>query len=319
MRNTLLVVVLGSSLVLTGCGDTDRSAAPQGGAAPPLPGGSAKAPAALQQEKDQLLLAIIPDPPTADGCLKVLVSTAPRVQYRWEVNGETVAGQHGNLLCEGFRRGDEIRITASDGRASGSRTVTVANAPPRLTEVAIDADAISRRTDLCITSTVFDADDDPVDLRYQWFVNGEADPFLSGDTLPAGRYVRGDELRFTILPADGSTDGPLYQSDTYVVPNAPPQLRSEPPRQFSAYEYRYQVEASDPDADQLAYTLAAAPPGMTIDRGNGLITWPLTGVAPGEYPVKIVVSDPDGAEAYQLLSLTLGTAEPPPPGGPANR
>jgi len=42
-------------------------------------------------------------------------------------------------------------------------------------------------------------------------------------------------------------------------------------------------------------------------NSTGLVTWPLTGVKPGVYPVKIVISDPEGAEVTQEFNLTLGT------------
>jgi hypothetical protein len=260
-----------------------------------------------------LLFAVIPDPPTADGCLKVLVSGSTRAEFLWEVNGEAVVTEVENQLCNGFRRGDEIRVTVSVGDASSSQLFTVANAPPRLTEVAVNAEAIAERGDLVITPTVFDVDDDPVDLRYQWYVNGEADPFLTEDTLPAGRYARGDTVRFTIVPTDGAADGSVYQSDTLVIPNAPPRLFSQPPAQFEAREYLYQVEARDPDGDPLVYRLEQAPAGMTINPATGVVTWPLTGVRPGDYSLKIVVADSEGAEVYQEFSLALGAPAPAKP------
>jgi hypothetical protein len=91
-----------------------------------------------------------------------------------------------------------------------------------------------------------------------------------------------------------------------TVPNAPPRFVSQPPQQFAAYEYRYQVKARDPDGDRLVYSLEKAPQGATIDRGNGLVVWPLTGVPAGNYPLKIVVRDAEGAAASQEFTVVLG-------------
>jgi hypothetical protein len=113
-------------------------------------------------------------------------------------------------------------------------------------------------------------------------------------------------LQVRITPFDGLDEGPLYQSYVMPVPNAPPRITSLPPPSFEVLEYQYRAKASDPDGDQLAYQLATAPPGMTIDRTSGLISWPLTGVQPGVYPMKIVVNDPEGAAAFQEFALTLG-------------
>ena len=309
----LPALVLAAALLLAGCSDTDRPVPTEAVVQPAVDGGADPNRGAGVGGAVELLFAVIPDPPTADGCLKVLVSGSTRAEFLWEVNGETVVNEVENQLCNGFRRGDEIKVTVSIGDASSSQFFTVANAPPRLTEVAVNADAIAERADLVITPTVVDVDEDLVDLRYQWYVNGAADPFLTDAVLPAGRYARSDTVRFTITPTDGTDEGPVYRSDMLNVPNAPPRLFSQPPAQFEAREYRYQVEARDPDGDALVYRLEQAPAGMMINPATGMVTWSLIGIRPGDYPLKIVVADPEGAEAYQEFSLALGAPVPAKP------
>jgi hypothetical protein len=150
-----------------------------------------------------------------------------------------------------------------------------------------------------------DKDGDPVAFRYQWLINNESNSFLTEAKLPGDRFVKGDKLQVRITPFDGQEDGPVYQSYVMPVPNAPPRITSQPPQKFEALEYRYQVKASDPDGDQIVYHLANAPQGMTMSPA-GLVSWPLTGIHPGVYPVKIVVKDTEGAEVLQEFNLTLG-------------
>lgn len=288
--------------LLAGCGESDNAPVPQ----PAVKASTATTGQVIPRDVRKLVVAIIPDPPTADGCIKALVSGTRQASYRWEVNNQELAGQSANVLCEGFRRGDEVKVIVSDGKASGSGSVTIANAPPRITEVAVNSDGIAKHADLEIKPTVIDVDGDSIELRYQWYVNNEADPFLNGNTLPADRYERGDTVRFTIVASDGTTDSKLYQSETLKVSNAPPRIESTPPQKFEALEYSYQVKANDPDGDSLIWRLDKAPQGMTINPASGLINWPLTGVKPGAYPMKIVVGDPGGAEAFQEFTLTLG-------------
>ena len=300
MKKFLYSLAALAALSLAGCGGSEAPA-PQAGAAKQDSGKASPAAA-----PEQLLVSIIPDPPIADGCLKVLVSGSRQATYRWEINGREVPGQSANTLCSGFRRGDEVRAIVRAGKLSGSRKVTIANSPPRITEVSVNADGIQKHAALVVKPKVVDVDDDLVELRYQWYVNGEADPSLAGDTLPAGRYARGDRIRFTVLPTDGNAEGRLYQSDSLTVPGAPPQIVSKPPERFEAMTYSYQVRVRDVDGDKVTYKLEKAPAGMTIGRTSGLVTWPLAGVKPGAYPVKIVAVDAEGSSVTQEYTLTLG-------------
>ena len=55
--------------------------------------------------------------------------------------------------------------------------------------------------------------------------------------------------------------------------------------------YSYQVEASDPNGDNLSYFLVIKPEGMKINGENGLITWVSTNEQVGIHKVIIEVSD----------------------------
>lgn len=45
---------------------------------------------------------------------------------------------------------------------------------------------------------------------------------------------------------------------------------------------------------------------MSVDPASGLVTWPLAGIAPGDYRVRLEVSDPAGSSAFQEFSVTVG-------------
>jgi len=53
--------------------------------------------------------------------------------------------------------------------------------------------------------------------------------------------------------------------------------------------YTYVVEATDPEGDELAFTLSIHPTGMTINPTTGVISW--TPVSAGSYNVTVEVSD----------------------------
>jgi RHS repeat-associated protein len=73
----------------------------------------------------------------------------------------------------------------------------------------------------------------------------------------------------------------------------------------TGFEYSYQVIAGDPDGDDLTYTLAAAPAGMTIDSA-GWIHW-----VPDEasdFRVSVQVTDPYGGMDTQNYWIRTRTA-----------
>jgi hypothetical protein len=44
---------------------------------------------------------------------------------------------------------------------------------------------------------------------------------------------------------------------------------------------------------------------MSIDPASGSLVWPLAGVAPDKYQVRIVVTDPEGNTGKQEFTLNL--------------
>jgi RHS repeat-associated protein len=72
--------------------------------------------------------------------------------------------------------------------------------------------------------------------------------------------------------------------------------------------YTYDVEATDIDGDAIAYSLATAPVGMTIDPATGLITWPVSSAVAGNHPVSVRVQTPDGR--FDVQSYTLAILSP---------
>ncbi|RXG66881.1 PKD domain-containing protein, partial [Candidatus Atribacteria bacterium 1244-E10-H5-B2] len=90
-------------------------------------------------------------------------------------------------------------------------------------------------------------------------------------------------------------------------PNQAPILTSYPITTATVgVEYVYNVNATDPNSDILAYSLAAKPSGMTINSANGLIKW--TPTAKGNSAVIVKISDGD-LDITQ--SFTIVVTEPP--------
>jgi RHS repeat-associated protein len=69
--------------------------------------------------------------------------------------------------------------------------------------------------------------------------------------------------------------------------------------------YTYNVDAIDPDNDTLTYSLTAAPPGMTIDPGTGVIRWETSTQLPGNYDIAVQVQDGRGGSNTQTFRIAL--------------
>lgn len=315
MRDLSLLLAAGCCLLwLTACGEEPLPESKQVNK-PPSPvvaQDSAKVGAVpVQQASGSIKLRILPENPTAADCLSVVVVGQPgRPGIRWRVNGQLLQGQSDSRVCgDFFKRGDLVTAETGTKELGGSVTVTIGNAPPMVTDISATPEQVAAGQPLTVVPVATDADGDDVTFSYQWLVNGEADPLLTDATLPGNKFTKGDSVQVLIVPNDFYEDGPAYESYAMVVPNAAPQIISQPPQGISSLNYIYQVEANDPDDSQFTYRLSEAPDRMTIDETSGRIQWSLTDVPPGEYTIVIIVTDPDGAEAAQGYTLTLGAPQ----------
>jgi hypothetical protein len=93
--------------------------------------------------------------------------------------------------------------------------------------------------------------------------------------------------------------------------NAKPVIGSTPNLEIlGGQTYSYDVDATDPDADTLSYSLVVAPAGMTINQQTGLITWDTTLDDIANHAVTVQVNDGRGGSIEQTYTLAV-IAEPP--------
>ena len=86
--------------------------------------------------------------------------------------------------------------------------------------------------------------------------------------------------------------------------NGAPQITSSAVTSASTgSEYRYDVDATDPDSDTLTYSLTTSPSGMSISSSSGLITY--TPGSLGNFSVVVQVSD-NSLTDTQSYNLTVG-------------
>jgi len=107
-----------------------------------------------------------------------------------------------------------------------------------------------------------------------------------------------------------SLSGSLHGVDLYLntsVPsleNHPPEIVSEPvTRAFARMLYRYDVDAVDPDGDNLVYSLLKKPRGMSIDEHTGVIEWVPRIWQRGKRKVSVIVED--GRNGTDVQNFTV--------------
>lgn len=115
-----------------------------------------------------------------------------------------------------------------------------------------------------------------------------------------------NEETVEILVNDGK-GGEAIQNYTLSIvessDNQPPVITSTPTISIALGEtYEYQIEATDPNADSLTYSLINFPDGMEIDE-FGKITWIPTQI--GEFTLEIAVSDGRGGSDTQIYRIEV--------------
>lgn len=307
-----IVLIVGVGLVACG-DDVSEQSQPSVETAKPEPRQSEviSQDTTVNQSVGGVSVSLLPENPTSSDCLRVVVKGVPgRNAVIWSVNGSVVATGSDTQICpEHFQRDDLVDVQVGTIDQGATASVTIANSRPRIVDISSSPAEIFAGMDVSVEPVAEDVDGDDVSFRYQWLINGEENPVLTEAVLPGNAFTKGDSLQVLITPNDFYVDGPVYESYSTPVPNAPPSITSEPPEGITSLDYRYQVEVSDPDDSQFTYRLVEAPEGMQIDPASGLIKWSLGGVEPGEYTILIIVTDPEGAEGAQEYKLTLGAPE----------
>lgn len=158
-----------------------------------------------------------------------------------------------------------------------------------------------------------DADGDP--LTYRWSLVARPEGSLAAlepadavtaRVIPdlAGVYVA------QLIVNDGALDSePATVTLTVASPNRAPEITSNPVVEATVGQpYRYQITATDPDAnDAVSYALVTKPEGMTVDAA-GLIQWTPAAAQAGGHSVAVQVKDRAGLSAEQAFTVTVAPA-----------
>lgn len=94
----------------------------------------------------------------------------------------------------------------------------------------------------------------------------------------------------------------------FAIESVAPVISSQPVLTATVgSNYSYDVDATDANGDQVSYSLAQAPSGMSINADTGLISWTPIGSQIGTQAVTITVSDDSGQSLTSTQSFNIAT------------
>jgi sugar lactone lactonase YvrE len=163
-------------------------------------------------------------------------------------------------------------------------------------------------------SQSFDADQDP--LRFSWSLLSKpagSQSVMTATDTPAPALIpdRVGDYIAQLIVNDGALDS-VPVTTSLTVGNRPPVIANTETVLTAAegIPFAFQILASDPDGQTLAYSLTTAPQGMTIDA-SGLIAW----AAPvfGSHGLTIQVTDGSGAAVSRSFVVEVSASLVPVP------
>jgi alpha-tubulin suppressor-like RCC1 family protein len=182
----------------------------------------------------------------------------------WYVNGSPAYA--GASYSGPWATGDTVmcQVLPSDGGTPGSpieETITVLNAPPTLSNFALNPSSPTTADAIQASGTTFDADNDSVSVVYEWYVDDLLN-LETGPTLAATEFTKGQTVYAVGTPDDGTDPGIPVTSDTLTVLNSEPVLGSLSLTVFNntyVCSYDYTDADSDGDASTVTWLVNGTP------------------------------------------------------------
>ena len=263
------------------------------------------------------LVTIVPNPLILAGPITAHVmaddpdGTEPTKRFQWIVNSAPVLGATGlELDPVHVKRGDQVslEVVAFDGELESApyRTepVSVVNTPPLVSHVTVEADAEHSSRVLAKVDAV-DPDRDEIHYNYRWWRNDKQVKEGEESVLDTTGFGRKDVVVVEVIARDQDAAAAPVRSAPSALGNSPPLIVSNPAALTNREQYEYVVQAKDVDGDTVSYVLETGPPGMTIDRATGQVSWKVIPGVAGTHRVKIMAEDGQGGIAWQEFELSI--------------
>jgi hypothetical protein len=193
------------------------------------------------------------------------------------------------------------------GTDTQSYTLRVINTndPPTITSTPVTTAKQGQMYQYQVTAT--DPDQDvlayKLEVAPKWLSINASSGLISG--VPANEDVGDTTVTVLVDDSKGGTDTQTYDLNVENT-NDPPVITSTPVTTgLEGSLYEYQVEADDPDGDDLTYTLSIKPTWLSINSTTGLIRGTPHGPNVGDTTVSVLVYDGNGGADVQDYTLTV--------------
>ena len=213
-----------------------------------------------------------------------------------------------------------VRITVSDGvggETTQSFTINVANTRANTPPVLSAEIRSSATVGMPYIARVSANDVDRDQLNFS-LVSGPTGAVIDSRGLitwtPTTEQLGAKTLRVRVSDGYGGTDERDYVVQVgSTVPNHAPVISSEGAVfAVSGKDYRYDVRASDPDHDVVAFELLAGPAGLSLDPVHGTIRWIPAADQFGPSTVTVHATDVYGGFAEQSYIISVRSVGGPP-------
>jgi len=272
-----------------------------------------------KNESNRFMIRInnVNDPPAIAG--GPLPAAEPGIEYRYDITaadgdgdplgyalvrapgGMTLDSKTGNLRWVPHASGSfNLTVSVSDGLATAQQNFTLAvpNRPPRITSTP----PLNASTGDRYVYEVAAADDNLDPLSYNISAGGDGISVDTTGSVLDFTPTRTGNVSVTVRVSDGTFR--TYQNFTIRVlqGNRPPGFRSAPvTTAYVKWLYVYNASASDPESDQITYSIENGPPGMTVDASSGKVTW--TPESTGNFSCVLKADDGRNGQARQQFVI----------------
>jgi hypothetical protein len=244
------------------------------------------------------------------------------VEYAFWVEGaEVQRGADAWLEAPAFAKGDsvvaEARVRVGDvyGPPRRSAAVVVANAPPRVVSLSLEADPdgpARTGSTLHVDAEGWDPDGDEIEVSYVWRVGGRVIEGESSSSLGPAHFSRGDRVEVVVEPSDGEMVGSAGSAFIDIV-NTPPVIASvalSPDPVTTVDTLAAEVSVTDADDDALTVTYRWSVGGVLILEGPSHELGPSHFVKGDTVTLQVTASDDIDEVVADVVQTVVANTQP---------